>query len=49
MKSATRALLSELERGRSVRDEFWMEADLDKLPAYLLIVGRSETRPGKSK
>jgi len=28
------------EHGEKIEDEFWLEANLDKLPAYLLIVGR---------
>jgi len=28
------------EHGEKVEDEFWLKANLDKLPAYLLIVGR---------
>ena len=32
------------EHGEHIEDEFWMEAGLDNLPAYLLIVGRKETR-----
>lgn len=28
------------EYGLNVEDEFWMEVNLDKLPAYLLVVGR---------
>ena len=28
------------EHGEKIEDEFWMEANLDRLPAYLLIVGR---------
>lgn len=27
------------EHGAGIEDEFWMEANLDKLPAYLLIIG----------
>ena len=30
------------EHGEHIEDEHWMTADLDKLPAYLLIVGRKE-------
>ena len=28
------------EHGEKIEDEFWLKANLDKLPAYLLIVGR---------
>ena len=31
------------EHGERIEDEFWMEADLDKLPAYLMIVGRKDS------
>lgn len=31
------------EHGEKIEDEFWMEAELDKLPAYLMIVGRKGT------
>ncbi len=34
------ALVEVDEHGEHVEDEFWMKANLDKLPAYLLIVGR---------
>ena len=30
------------EHGTQIQDEFWMEADLEKLPAYLMIVGRKD-------
>jgi ubiquinone/menaquinone biosynthesis C-methylase UbiE len=30
------------EHGERVEDEYWMKAKLDKLPAYLLIVGRKD-------
>ena len=31
------------EHGTQIQDEFWMEANLEKLPAYLMIVGRKES------
>ena len=31
------------EHGTQIQDEFWMEVKLDKLPAYLMIVGRKES------
>jgi ubiquinone/menaquinone biosynthesis C-methylase UbiE len=31
------------EHGEKIEDEFWMEANLDKLPAYLMIVGRKDS------
>jgi len=30
------------EYGETIEDEFWMEANLDKLPVHLMIVGRKE-------
>lgn len=30
------------QHGTQIQDEFWMEADLGKLPAYLMIVGRKD-------
>lgn len=30
------------EHGEKIEDEFWMQSSLDKLPAYLLIVGRRD-------
>ena len=30
------------EHGVQIQDEFWMEANLDKLPVYLMIVGRKD-------
>lgn len=30
------------EHGEGIEDEFWMEANLDKLPAYLMIVGSKD-------
>lgn len=35
------------EHGKKIEDEFWMEANLDKLPAYLMIVGRKQS-PNKT-
>jgi ubiquinone/menaquinone biosynthesis C-methylase UbiE len=35
------------EHGEKIEDEFWMKANLDKLPAYLLIVGRKDS-PNKT-
>jgi ubiquinone/menaquinone biosynthesis C-methylase UbiE len=31
------------EHGEKIEDEFWIEANLDKLPAYLMIVGRKDS------
>jgi len=33
------------EHGQKIEDEFWMKANLDKLPAYLLIVGKKDAPP----
>ena len=33
------------EHVEKIEDESWMEADLDKLPAYLMIVGRKDSPP----
>ena len=30
------------EHGEQIEDEYWMVVDLNKLPAYLLIVGRKD-------
>ena len=30
------------EHGENIEDESWMEANLDKLPGYLMIVGRKD-------
>jgi hypothetical protein len=30
------------EHGEKIDDEYWMIANLDKLPAFLLIVGRKD-------
>jgi hypothetical protein len=35
------------EHGEKIEEEFWMEAELDKLPAYLMIVGRKDS-PNKT-
>ena len=35
------------EHGEKIEDEFWMEANLDELPAYLMIIGRKDS-PGKT-
>lgn len=31
------------EYGEKIEDEFWVDANLDKLPAYLMIVGRKDS------
>jgi ubiquinone/menaquinone biosynthesis C-methylase UbiE len=38
------------EHGEKIEDEYWTKADLDKLPAYLMIVGRkgSPNKPAES-
>ena len=36
------------EYGEKVDDEYWMKANLDKLPAYLMVVGRKD-RPDAGK
>jgi len=30
------------DHGEAIEDEFWQQANLDKLPAYLLIVGEKD-------
>ena len=35
------------EHGEKIEDEFWMKANLDKLPSFLMIVGRKDS-PGKA-
>jgi len=31
------------EYGEAIEDEFWIRLNLDKLPAYLLIVGEKDS------
>jgi len=42
MLDAGCSLLKVDEHGEKVEDEFWMKANLDKLPAFILIVGRKD-------